>query len=61
MQITHEHIEYIHKEMDRMKSNNVSIYLPELTYPEIHALEKDFKVVRRTFFGYVYFERKETP
>ena len=61
MKITNEHIDFVHQQMDRMNSNNVSIYLPEITGYDIMALRKYFKVVQHEFFGYVYFEKKDTP
>lgn len=57
MKITHKHIDHINKQMDRMKVGNVAIYIPNLTDKNIETLKKHFAVVRREFFGYVYFER----
>ena len=37
--------------------NNIGIYLPNLNQNTFNALKANFKIVRREFMGYVYFEK----
>ena len=59
MKITRKHIDYVNKQIDRTKLDNVAIYIPDLTDKNIETLRKYFAVVKRDFFGYVYFEREK--
>ncbi len=49
--------DYINKQLDRTKSNNIAICLPDLNKNTFKALAYHFKVVQRQPFGYIRFER----
>jgi len=57
MKITRKHIDYINTKLAQMKTNNISINLPNLTDKDLEQLRKHFKTVRREFLGYVYFAK----
>lgn len=49
--------EYVNKQLDRTKSDNVAIYLPGLNKNTFKALKGKFKSVKHGAFGYIEFRR----